>query len=568
VPNLLLKSALKYTQVLGWPVIPLEGKVPLTEHGALDATISLEIVNGWWKKWPHANIGLRTGLTFWVLDVDAKSGGVYSLEELEAKYGKLPDTIQQMTGADGRHYLWTPPGFAVHNSQGAIAPGLDVRGVNGYIVAAPSVHPESHKTYIWDGAANLENQKLLPAPPWLLERLQPKGNGPFKVPDRIQKGVQHGTLVGVAGKLRNLGFEPEEIFPSLMKINELRCQEPGPEKNIRKMAESMRRYEPGKFPINGNGENGVPEDMSQLQAPEIYSGNYKEPEMIIDDILYPGVTVLAGKSKLGKSWFALQLALAIASETPLAEYFHIRKPGRVLYLALEESKRQTHKRLHMLLPHATDFLDSLAFMYEMPPLLAGGAAALDAHLSEHPCEVLVIDTLLAAVRQAGRKNVDVMQADYNIMNTLHQLAAKHNIAIIVVAHTRKAPGDPLDTVQGTMGLVAAADAVWVMSRDVSGNTVLNVTGRDVYSNVFGLQRVRDGGWKVTGEGDEIAQGTERREIIELLRENGPMKLVSLGRILHKSVSNLHNMLSKLCEAGLVTRTHYGTYRLPNQEDKQ
>jgi DNA-binding transcriptional ArsR family regulator len=88
---------------------------------------------------------------------------------------------------------------------------------------------------------------------------------------------------------------------------------------------------------------------------------------------------------------------------------------------------------------------------------------------------------------------------------------------------------------------------------------LTVTGRDVYSTVFGLTQVRDGGWKVTGEGDEVKQGLERREILDLLRENGPMRVVSIARALHKSVSNISNLLSKLAGQDLVTRSKHGTY---------
>jgi DNA-binding transcriptional ArsR family regulator len=304
-----------------------------------------------------------------------------------------------------------------------------------------------------------------------------------------------------------------------------------------------------------------PETPSVIEeaAPDIYAGSFLEPAAMIDQILYPGITVFAGKSKLGKSWFTTQLALAIAGQTKLADYFEVMKPGRVLYLSLEESRPQTKKRLHMLMPSMSDFLQNVHYVYEMAPLLTGGAAALDAHLEKHPAEVVIVDSLLAFVRQAGRKNVDVMQADYNVVNTLRAIAVKHGIALIIVAHTRKAPGDAVDTVQGTMGLVAAADAVWVLNRDGNGNVVLTVTGRDVYSTVFGLTQVRDGGWKVTGEGDEVKQGLERREILDLLRENGPMRVVSIARALHKSVSNISNLLSKLAGQDLVTRSKHGTY---------
>jgi hypothetical protein len=237
----------------------------------------------------------------------------------------------------------------------------------------------------------------------------------------------------------------------------------------------------------------------------------------------------------------------------------------VLYLSLEEQQRQTNRRLHMLMPNPNDFLADLTFVYKLDqPLMAGGAALLDQCLSQHQFELVIIDSLLAIVRQSGRSG-DVMQIDYNIINTLKQLAEKHGLAIIVVAHTRKMGSDnAIDTVQGTMGLVAASDNVWVLSRDVHNNALLTVSGRDIYNGTFGLKQERDSGWKVTGEGDEVTQSVERREILDLLRENGPMRVVNIAKTLHKNVSTTQVLIGKLYDLNLVTRTKYGVYKIVDE----
>src|ERR1051325_8299545 len=82
-----------------WPVIPLHtmregrctcgaasckspGKHPRTPNGLRDATIELATVQDWWRRWPDANVGLRTGEAFTVLDVDPKAGGDETLRTL------------------------------------------------------------------------------------------------------------------------------------------------------------------------------------------------------------------------------------------------------------------------------------------------------------------------------------------------------------------------------------------------------------------------------------------------------------------------------------------------------
>jgi hypothetical protein len=53
------------------------GKHPiglLVPHGVRDATLDEQVVTGWWREYPHANIGLATGHRFDVLDVDGPAG--------------------------------------------------------------------------------------------------------------------------------------------------------------------------------------------------------------------------------------------------------------------------------------------------------------------------------------------------------------------------------------------------------------------------------------------------------------------------------------------------------------
>src|SRR4051794_6254788 len=70
-----LDFALAYARA-GYRVIPVKPrkKLPLTEHGALDATTDENIIIGWFNLWPNANIGITLdGLV--AIDVDPRNGG-------------------------------------------------------------------------------------------------------------------------------------------------------------------------------------------------------------------------------------------------------------------------------------------------------------------------------------------------------------------------------------------------------------------------------------------------------------------------------------------------------------
>lgn len=244
----MLEWALRYIQ-LGWPVIPLRGKLPLTENGSKDATLAESRVREWWARWPAANIGLATGVRFFAVDVDIRHGGEETWDMLRAQHGALPETIEGVTGTGGRHILFAPPEtFLVRNSQGQVGPGIDVRGAGGYIVAPPSLHPETKRPYNWDGLAEIEQQRIAQAPAWLLKLLEEETTGkrkpPQEIPGRIREGGRNDTLFRAGARLRRQGFNAEEIFASLQVINTSRCEPPLPEKEVRTIAESAARYKP------------------------------------------------------------------------------------------------------------------------------------------------------------------------------------------------------------------------------------------------------------------------------------------------------------------------------------
>jgi len=244
----LLDWALRYIR-LGWPVLPLRGKLPRTKNGSKDATRNEAQAEAWWAEWPDANIGVATGHRFFVLDVDLKDGGEDSFDYLRSQHGALPDTIQQITGTGGKHLLFAPPDFPVRNSAGKLAPGIDIRGAGGYIVVAPSVHSDTGRRYFWDGLALLEEQKLLQAPAWLLAWLKGQGAATEtkpeeKVPGQIASGARNTTLFKIAASLRRKGFTAEEILATLRVTNARRCAPALEESELAVIANSVGRYAP------------------------------------------------------------------------------------------------------------------------------------------------------------------------------------------------------------------------------------------------------------------------------------------------------------------------------------
>lgn len=173
------KTALNYAAVLGWAVFPLapRSKIPATAHGCKDASKELINIAEWWNNQPDRNIGLATGQNSgcWVLDVDGEDGR-QDLEALIAKHGELPITPVQKT-ANGRHYFWAwPESVEIRNTgklirhtapEGGKAGGLETRGNGGYVVLAPSLHPDTGLPYEW--LVRPSQTPLAQAPQWLID---------------------------------------------------------------------------------------------------------------------------------------------------------------------------------------------------------------------------------------------------------------------------------------------------------------------------------------------------------------------------------------------------------------
>lgn len=145
---------------------PSAGKHPINTAWQDTEAYSAPDIQALWERRPKANVGIATGSAsgVWVLDLDSKNGkdGVESLRALVAEHGALPLTYTAQTGSGGWHYYFLMPDDGdVANSQGRIAPGIDVRGTGGQVVAAPSTTDSG--TY-----RVLRDVPVAEAPEWLL----------------------------------------------------------------------------------------------------------------------------------------------------------------------------------------------------------------------------------------------------------------------------------------------------------------------------------------------------------------------------------------------------------------
>src|SRR5260221_7595705 len=108
--------------------------------------------------------------------------------------------------------------------------------------------------------------------------------------------------------------------------------------------------------VNGlsNGGGGarliqVDSGIGRIPARALLMKTLPQPQWAVPGILPAGLTLLAGKPKMGTSWLALGLALAIAMGGVALESTQV-EAGAVLYLALEDTQRRLQQPVQHRLP--------------------------------------------------------------------------------------------------------------------------------------------------------------------------------------------------------------------------
>jgi len=292
---------------------------------------------------------------------------------------------------------------------------------------------------------------------------------------------------------------------------------------------------------------------------ELLSWELPPTRWAIPEILPEGLTLLAGKPKLGKSWLALSAALSIAAGGVVLSAQPVTQ-GDVLYLALEDNARRLQARARQLLVSTTSVPCGIDFALDWPRLGEGGLASLEDYLKKHPgLRLVVIDTWARIAPPSGERRSSQYEGDYEALIPLKRLADTYHVSILAVHHLRKTgSSDVLDEITGSIGMTGAVDGTLILKRE-RGQTeaTLFVTGRDIereqqLAMSFDATTAL---WIATGNADEVGRTRARQEILDLLSEQPEgMSPRETAEALEKNYHTTRSLLRKMEEAGEVRRS--------------
>lgn len=232
----------------GFHPIPCVGKVaqvPWKDYQT--APPDPDQIDVWWEKMPDANIALVLGRGMLVVDLDGPDA-----EKALNEYGiQLPVAAPRVqTGRDGfgQHVYLAAP-CEIGNATAILRKGdsaVDVKADGGYVLAPPSIHPETGREYKWLSYPTLP---LPEAPPKLIELLTTarksndehhggvKENWVATALQGVSEGARNVTAAKLAGYL--LRHLPRDIATSTLALFGQRCKPPMPLSEIRKVVDSV-----------------------------------------------------------------------------------------------------------------------------------------------------------------------------------------------------------------------------------------------------------------------------------------------------------------------------------------
>lgn len=258
-----------------------------------------------------------------------------------------------------------------------------------------------------------------------------------------------------------------------------------------------------------------PKKPEPYSAADLMAREFERTPWIVESLLPEGLALFVASPKIGKSWIALHVAVAVCSGGSVFGRYPTSS-GRVLYLDLETPPRRRKGRLGSLLgagtpnpqmpPHRLFFADW------WPTMGPGAPEVLEEWLSHNPDTRLVIVDTVAKVWPGGgpKGGGNAFYQEYHVLAGIKDVADRHGCCVLLIHHRNKGTDheDPLNSISGTAAFQGAADSIWVAQRK-RGESVatLYVTGREVIDRTLSLAwSPTTTTWEVTD--DPLYHGSE------------------------------------------------------------
>lgn len=301
--------------------------------------------------------------------------------------------------------------------------------------------------------------------------------------------------------------------------------------------------------VNTTGK-GLEAFKTTWSTMELLTTVFPESKWAVPDLIPVGLSSLAGRPKLGKSWLALQIAHAVGTGGMV---FNKKvELGKVLYLALEDSPKRLNNRM---IKQGFTGCENITWTTTWKAFPEGGLAALQAEITNGKYSLVVVDTLSRALGRSDQLKLEEMTL---VIGNLQHIALSNDVAILTVDHHRKSSGfesNPTDDILGSTAKSAVIDGILGLYRETGKHeATLKVTGRDIEEQELALEwDPLTWCWQSLGTASDVREDTLKGDILQAVRElkeDGQLATsTTVAKLLKKDKSLIGKMLRELAATG-------------------
>ncbi len=462
---------------MGFSIILLrpKAKEPLIPWQEFQKRIASEAeIRSWYGANPTANVGIVTGAVsdLAVVDLDGPVG----LES--GKQLGITSPVSVLTGNGMQFYYRTM--IALRNTVRS-APGVDVRGEGGYVVAPPSIHPNG-KVYRW-GKSPLSRHLLAPFPMPLITVdigtgvISPARNDKGWVADALAGmciGNIDDTLFKVCARLRADGYTPEDAKTLLAPHAERAGATPGHLDD--KIQNVWSRYSPN--------EKTTVERVGKAEGLEAFLADQKGVEWICHPLIAKkSIGFVAGLPETLKTWLLVDLAISMVANYPWLGLFPTAS-GKVLFIDQERFKGETQRRFSAVIAERGLVSSNLTNLF----IKCGTDIKLNddrsfelfrSELHELKPDIVMVDSF-ATFHSVPENNRMEIQG---VLNRIKLLRDEIGCAFVFINHESKMVFQDIDAnekpsafrMMGSVGIIAAAEFCLTVRKMADGSSIVHHT---------------------------------------------------------------------------------------------
>ena len=248
---------------------------------------------------------------------------------------------------------------------------------------------------------------------------------------------------------------------------------------------------------------------------KILKKKLKNKENLVENLLPQGITNFSGDPKVGKTYFLLQMSLALANNTTFLNHKTFSDINKILYYSTETNEVEMQRRGKLITQNLKTGKFKMDFNGEI-------------HINDIEKEILKNkkkknDVILVIIDTSENTKFNTeldmlnLQDAYKSMTAFKRFNQEYNASFILVRHNVKnnSSANQFNAISGSVGITASAETNFVLFKDSSNDFRLVAQSRYLPEFEINLTKDNDGFFKI--EENEILIKTDDVDINTIIK---------------------------------------------------